>query len=71
VGRSDKKGIGVSKGEPTTQQSRVIPGWPVSAKVRTLVIVAVVVILLGGYLVVELIALSQNLDDLLNGKERV
>lgn len=31
---------------------------------------AVMVLLLGGYLVLELIALSQNLDDLLNGKER-
>ena len=70
MGRSDRKGIGVSKGGPTTQQSRVIPGWPVSAKVRTLVIVVVAMLLLGGYLVVELIALSGNLDDLLNGKER-
>jgi len=38
--------------------------------VRTLVIVVVAMLLLGGYLVVELIALSGNLDDLLNGKER-
>ncbi len=49
------------------ERSRARPGWPASKRTQALVIL---LLLIGGYVVVELIALSGNLDDLLSGKER-
>lgn len=52
------------------ERTPALPGWPASKRTRTLVILAMLLLLVSGYVAVELIALSGNVDDLLSGKER-
>lgn len=52
------------------ERTHALPGWPASKRTRTLVILTMLLLLVGGYVAVELIALSGNVDDLLSGKER-
>lgn len=59
----------IEKHPSTKRERRVQERWA-PPKARTVVIVLLVFLLLGSYLVVELIALSANLDDIYNGNER-
>ncbi len=52
------------------ERTHALPGWPASKRTRTLVILTMLLLLVSGYVAVELIALSGNVDNLLSGKEQ-